>query len=164
MEKYKKELIELVPYIIVLIVIIIVKHFLFAPIVVNGDSMYPTLHNRDIMILDKISLKTSKINRFDIVVVKIPGERLIKRVVGLPGEKIEYKDNKFYVNGKEVKDKYNKISQSDFSITLEKEEYFVLGDNRGNSVDSRILGPIHKSGITGKATYTIFPFNRLGKK
>lgn len=164
MEKYKKELIELVPYIIVLIVIIIVKHFLFAPIVVNGDSMYPTLHNRDIMILDKISLKTSKINRFDIVVVKIPGERLIKRVVGLPGEKIEYKDNKFYVNGKEVKDKYNKISQSDFSITLGKEEYFVLGDNRGNSVDSRILGPIHKSGITGKATYTIFPFNRLGKK
>ena len=164
MEKYKKEIIELVPYIIVLIVIIIVKHFLFAPIVVNGDSMYPTLHNRDIMILDKISLKTSKINRFDIVVVKIPGERLIKRIIGLPGEKIEYKDNKFYVNGKEVKDKYNNIKQSDFSITLGKEEYFVLGDNRGNSVDSRILGPIHKSGITGKTSITVFPFNRLGKK
>ena len=162
MEKYKKEFFELLPYISVLIIVILVKQFLFAPIIVNGDSMYPTLHNKDIMILNK--LNKNSINRFDIVVVKIPGDRLIKRVIGLPGETVEYKDNILYIKDKKIKDKYNNIEMEDFEIKLGKEEYYVLGDNRSVSIDSRILGPIHKSGITGKTSVTIFPFNRLGKK
>lgn len=165
MERVKKEVISFLPYVGIIILVLLFKHFLYTPIVVHGESMMPTLHDKDIMILDKISPRISGYKRFDIVVVKIPGETLIKRIVGLPGEKIEYKDGKLYINDKVVKDKYNNDNTEDFfSITLDKNQYFVLGDNRGNSVDSRIVGPINKNKILGRAKLTLFPFNRIGIK
>ena len=165
-ENIIKVLKDLLPYIIIIIIVLLVKHFIFTNVMVHGDSMYPTLHNKDLMILDKISLKTTKIKRFDIVVIDAMNEKIIKRVIGLPGETVEYKNNKLYINGKIIKDKYNINNATlDFdSVVLREDEYFVLGDNRAVSIDSRRLGPIPKKDILGKARMVIFPFTRFGIK
>ena len=160
----KKFLKEYVPYVIVIILVILFKKYYYSPIKVNGDSMYSTLKNKDIMILDIVKYRHSKIKRFDIVVVDIKSEYIIKRVIGLPGEKVEYKDNKLYINGKLVKDKYGQGDTKDFYFTVPKGHYFVLGDNRGNSLDSRYFGAFKKNKILGRTNFTIFPFNRFGKK
>ena len=91
-------------------------------------------------------------------------EPLIKRIIGLPGESIEYKDNELYVNGKKVKDKFGTYETEDFYYNVPKGEYFVLGDNRTNSMDSRVFGSFKKKQIRGKTKLTIFPFSRFGNK
>ena len=122
------------------------------------------------MILDKISYRFKDIKRFDIVVVDDKEELIIKRIIGLPGENIEYKDNKLYVNGKMVKENFSHKETYDYSIEeldateVPEDSYFVLGDNRLNSKDSRIIGFIPKDQILGKTSLTIFPFNRFGNK
>lgn len=157
-------------YVILLIAIILLKIFVVSFIVVNGTSMMDTLKNKDIMVLNKISYRFNEIKRFDIVVIKEKDEYIIKRIIGLPGEKIEYKDNKLYVNGKYIKEEFTHKKTDDFSIEelgtskVNEGEYFVLGDNRGNSVDSRMIGFIPKKNILGKTSLTIFPFNRIGTK
>ncbi len=150
---------EFVPYLIMIAVVILIRTYLFAPIRVNGDSMKPTLIDQEIMILNKISA----INRFDIVVIKEDTSYLIKRVIGLPNDKITYQNNKLIINGKVVEDSHlGKHIIEDFSISLEKNEYFVLGDNRSNSYDSRIFGPVLKKDILGTTSLVLFPFNRIG--
>ena len=157
-------------YVVIIIVVILIKIFIVAPIRVNGTSMIDTLEDKDIMILDKISYRFKEIKRFDIVVVDDKEELIIKRVIGLPGEYIEYKDNKLYVNGKYVKENFNRKEMEDYSIEelvktkVPEDTYFVLGDNRSNSKDSRIIGFIPKKQILGKTSLTIFPFDRFGNK
>ena len=85
---------EYLPYIIVIIIVLLIKAFIVTPIRVNGPSMLDTLEDKDIMILDEVSFKFKGLKRFDIVVVNYKNEKIIKRVVGLPGETVEYKDNK----------------------------------------------------------------------
>lgn len=160
----KEEIKSLIPYVIILIVVILIKNYVATTIYVNGQSMYPTLHNKDIMIMDKVFYKIDDLKRFDIVVVQNGPSKIIKRIIGLPGETVEYYNNKLYINGEEVEDKYNKIMQEDFIVTLEGKQYFVMGDNRGDSLDSRIIGPVREENILGKATITIFPFTRIGSK
>ena len=126
--------------------------------------MNPTLNDKDIMILDEISYRFSEIERFNIVVVKEENEYLIKRIIGLPGEKIEYKDNKLYIDGKYVKEDFKHMETMDFSTTLGEDEYFIMGDNRTNSTDSRIFGPISRDEIIGKTSLTILPISRFGNK
>ena len=155
---------EFVPYIVAIILVIVLKKYLYTPIKVNGESMMKTLYDGDIMILDIIGYKKDGLKRFDIVVVDEGNELIIKRVIGLPGESVEYKNNKLYINGRVVKDKYPSNKTDDFSIEVPKGEYFVLGDNRGNSMDSRVFGTFSKSDILGKTNLIIFPFNRLGIK
>lgn len=150
-------------YIIILIVVILVKSFVVSTVRVNGNSMYPTLHNKDLMILNKIKYNLKNVERFDIVVVRYEDHYIIKRVIALPGEVIEYKDNVLYINDRKVQDKYNSIEQDDFSLELGNDEYFVMGDNRGDSLDSRIIGPIDKDDIMGNSEFIIFPFSRFGK-
>ena len=173
-KKTKKELFkEIVPYIIILIIVLLVKTYLIAPIQVNGSSMMTTLHNNDIMILNKIHYRFNDIKRFDIVVVKYNNKYIIKRVIGLPGESIEYKDNKLYINGKYYKEEFldNNTKTKDFNLeeVIGKNEipeghYFVMGDNREDSLDSRIVGTFTKKQIKGKTKLTILPFNRIGNK
>ncbi len=158
------------PYLTVLFLVVFIKAFIISPIRVNGPSMKETLQNQDIMLLDKISYRFHDIKRFDIVVIHLDEEDIIKRVVGLPGEKIEYRDEKLYINGKYVKEDFYHEETDDFDLSefgskkIPKDSYFVLGDNRVESLDSRTLGFIEKRRIKGHATFTILPFSRWGKK
>lgn len=169
----KKFLKENYIYLIIIVLVILIKIFVVTPVRVNGSSMLPTLEDGDIMILNKLG--RNNIKRFDIVVIRDDDddEDIIKRVIGLPGERIEYKDNNLYVNGKKVAEKFTKNKDpklDSYSIdsleseTVPKDYYFVVGDNRPNSKDSRMLGFIHKDKIKGKASFTIFPFSRFGSK
>ena len=154
-------------YALVIGIALLIKFFVFSPIKVNGSSMEPNLKDGDIMILNEIEYRLGGVERFDIVVINTDGEKIIKRIIGLPGEQIEYHDNKLYVNGEEVVENFNHGETKDFSLsdinleTIPSDHYFVVGDNRGNSKDSRIIGAIHKSKIVGKANLIIFPFDRI---
>ena len=155
---------ELLPYFIIILVVIFIKVFIVSPIRVNGESMDSTLHDGDIMLLDEVSYRFSDIQRFDIVVIHREDEYLIKRVIGLPGEKIKYVDGKLYVNGKYVKEDFEHKKTNDFSAIIDEENYFVMGDNRTNSTDSRSFGTVSRDRILGKTSLTIFPFSRFGNK
>ncbi len=161
---------ELLGYLVLLAVILVVKTYVISPIRVNGISMVPTLEDKDYMILDKISYKFSKMKRFDIVVIKYDGEYLIKRLIGFPGEHIEYKNNKLYVNGTMIEENFTKEVINDYNITelgsktIPKDHYFVIGDNRPVSKDSRIIGFVSKKDIIGKSSLTLLPFSRFGIK
>lgn len=162
MGKITKWLKENIVFLIILTAIIITRIFFFSPIRVNGTSMYPTLQDKEFMILNKISLKQG-INRFDIVVVQENNKYIIKRVIGLPGESVMYSDNKLYINGKVIEDNYSKTTTNDFdNVILGENEYFVLGDNRIVSKDSRVIGPVNIKNIKGKTNLIIFPFNKIG--
>jgi len=160
---YKDSLRELIPYALVIIVVVLIRTFIATPIKVNGTSMMTTLEHGDTMILNKIGMKFDDIKRFQIVVIKTDDSYLIKRVIGLPGETVEYKDEKLYINGKEIKDPYYKDNTLDFDkVKIPKEHYYVMGDNRSNSIDSRILGTIPKKDIMGTTKLVIFPFSNFG--
>lgn len=161
-EKYK----EILSYIIIIIIVLLIKHYIITPIKVNGNSMNNTLKDKDIMILDKISYRFQEIKRFDIVVVKKGNDYLIKRVIGLPGETVEYKNNKLYINGKNIDEKFIHEKTNDFIMEekIPDDCYFVVGDNRPVSNDSRYIGVINKKDILGKTSLVIFPFSRIGVK
>lgn len=160
----KDKIKEIIPYLIILVVVILLKQYVFTTVKVNGSSMYPTLHDKDVMVLDKLSYRFKTIERFDIVVVDIETTKLIKRVIGLPNETIEYKDNVLYINGKIVEDKYRNDDMEDFTYDLGSDEYFVVGDNRNDSIDSRVLGSVGRHQIMGKTKITLFPVTRFGFK
>ena len=107
---------EISVYVIIILIIILLKMYVISPIRVNGTSMDPTLENGDIMILNKIGYRITKIKRFDIVVIKYKDELLIKRVIGLPGEKIKYVNNTLYVNGKKLDEEFDKTYTYNFSL------------------------------------------------
>ena len=179
----KKEMFkELVPYIIIIVFVVLIRTFIMTPVDVSGESMYPTLHNKDIMLLYKLRLKTVGIKRFDIIVIDTDEGKLIKRVIALPGEKIQYKieDNgssrvaHLLINGEEIEEKfitdtarintckYDNTDICEEEITVPEGEYYVMGDNRGVSKDSRMIGTISKKDIKGITSFVILPFNRFG--
>ena len=168
MEKFKnfiknEKVKTIMSYIILILAVVLIRTFLFTPIKVNGTSMTPTLNHKDTMILNKMGMKINDIKRFQIVVIKTSDSYLIKRVIGLPGETIEYKNEKLYINGKKIKDPYYKNNTLDFDkVKIGKNEYFVMGDNRANSIDSRIIGNIPEKDILGTTKLIIFPFNNIG--
>ncbi|AVQ99027.1 signal peptidase I [Oceanobacillus sp. M65] len=153
----------------------IVRTFLFAPIVVDGPSMLPTLHDRDQMIVNKIGYRFGDPERFEIVVFHASDQKdFIKRVIGLPGEHIAVRDNVLYVNDQPVEQPFlteynNDILTNDFELeelpgeykTIPEDQVLVLGDNRGNSTDSRILGMISMDQIVGKTSVRYWPFDRI---
>ena len=162
-------------FIVAFIIVGGVYFFLGRPFTVSGASMYPTLHNGDRMVLSKVG----DIHRFDVVILKAPDENVeyIKRVIGMPGDTVEMKSGVLYINGKKVDQPFintealakQTVFIDDFtleSLTGESKvpegKYFVLGDNRGVSKDSRMIGFIDRSAIEGKAVFTIWPFNRIG--
>ncbi|MCI9110913.1 MAG: signal peptidase I [Bacilli bacterium] len=157
---------ELLPYIIIVLAVVLLRTFIITPIQVDGSSMYPTLEDRELLILKKYD---KSFDRFDIVVFDCNGSRLIKRVVGLPGERIEYRDNKLYIDGKVINEDFDKNSKTeDFILDdigvdiIPKGYYFVMGDNRDNSTDSRIIGLVSEKDIKGSTNLSIFPFDKIG--
>lgn len=162
-------------FIVAFIIVGGVYFFLGRPFTVSGASMYPTLHNGDRMVLSKVG----DIHRFDVVILKAPDENVeyIKRVIGMPGDTVAMRSGVLYINGKKVDQPFintealakQTVFMDDFtleSLTGESKvpegKYFVLGDNRGVSKDSRMIGFIDRSAIEGKAVFTIWPFGRIG--
>lgn len=147
--------------IICLIIAKLITSFVFLSVMVDGNSMATTLKNGDKGITDGLFYKMTGIDRFDIVILEEENfeEKLVKRVVGLPGETVKYDKGVLYINGKVVEETFiteevakQTIGQYGNDVlewTLEDDEYVVLGDNRGNSTDSRYFGPIKKSQVKG---------------
>jgi signal peptidase I len=166
--KKKNILKELLSYVIIIILVIAIRTFLVTPVQVHQESMNPTLYPGYIMLLNKIGYTLNGVGRFDLVVINYENEHIIKRVIGLPGEKIEYKEYKLLVNDKEVKEYFLETTTADFTLdsigysVIPDNKYFVLGDNRNNSTDSRIIGLIDKSDILGKTSFILYPFNKFG--
>ena len=132
--------------------------------------MYPTFYDNDILILNKLKYRFSDIERGDVVALRFEDTNyLIKRVIGLPGEVIEFKDNQLYVNGEIVEEDYleDDVVTEDFQLSqigyekIPEGMYFVLGDNREHSSDSRELGLVTERDILGETSIRIFPFNRI---
>jgi len=158
----KKILKEWYPYIIILLIVFLVRTFIITPVRVDGDSMKKTLYDGDILLLYKLG----SINRNDIIVLNesYDDEVIIKRVIGLPGETVEIKHNKIYVNDEEYEDEFAFGETTDYSkIELGEDEYFILGDNRIISKDSRTFGSIKEKEIMGKIVYRLFPFSKIGE-
>ncbi len=152
---------EIIPYIVIVLVVVLIRTFIITPVRVDGDSMKNTLKNGDILLLYKLG----SINRLDIIVLdeEKDNEKIIKRVIGLPGETVAIKKGKIYVNDKVIDDEYAYGETSDYDkVTLEDDEYFILGDNRLISKDSRYFGPIKENEIKGKIVFRLFPFTKIG--
>ena len=155
---------ELLPYLAIVIVVVLIRTFIVTPVQVSGSSMQPTLEGGEIMFL----WKTKDIKRYDIVVANLikDGKKvdvLIKRVYGLPGEKIQIENDKIYINDHVIEDKYGKGSNgSNITYTLKENEYFIMGDNRDVSYDSRFIGPFNIKDIEGTTNFILFPFTKFG--
>lgn len=152
-------------YVYIVIAVILIRTFLVTPAIVSGPSMNETLTDGQLVVVNKLIYRVSDIKRFDIVVIdsEVAKEMLIKRVIGLPNEKIEYKDNQLYINGELVNVNFKHLETADFEYTTKEGEYFVMGDNRPISKDSRSIGPVKEKEITGRVKYRLYPFSKFGK-
>ena len=160
---------ELLPYVLILGGVILIRTFIVTPVIVSGDSMKPNLHNGDLLLERKIGYNSTNIKRSDIVVIKEGEEEIIKRIIGLPGEHISYKNNKLYVNDKVLEENFDFRKTNDFNLeeicscnNIPEGKYLVLGDNRPISKDSRMIGLIDEKDILGKAVYRIWPISKFG--
>lgn len=156
-------------YVIGVAIVLLIANFISKPVVVRGSSMNPTLNNFDICISNRLSIVLGgTIDRFDIVVAQTEEGEIVKRVVGIPGDVISYQGGVLTVNGTTVVEDYiiddpsKHHSDMDFrEIRLGADEYFLMGDNRTGSTDSRYFGPFHRSDIISKDMLILFPFNRI---
>ena len=159
-----KEIIQQI--IIALVLFFILIKFVLIPCEVDGTSMYPTLHEGDFG-YSFIITRTMGIKRFDIVVIKLEDDKdklLVKRVVGMPGEKMEYRDNKLYINGEYVEETFlgEGVHTSDFETVLGDDEYFCMGDNRSVSRDSRYYGSFKGNQIVSSHLFILKPLENMG--
>ena len=168
---------ELVKVVVISLVIIIpVRYFLIQPFYVKGASMEPNFYDHEYLIIDEISYRFHNPARGDIIVFrypKDPQEFFIKRVIGLPGEKVELKDGQVFIYNQEFKDgvaldeKYLPADLKTFantgteSVTLGANEFYVMGDNRNESKDSRSFGPVDRSFLIGRVAFRGWPLNRI---
>ena len=174
MNKILKEVLSTSLYILgVLVVTWLVIHFIGQRTQVQGESMEPTLHNKDNLIVDKITYRFQDPKRFDIIVFPFKYKEntyYIKRIIGMPGETVSIdEEGNIYINGEILEEGYGKEVILDPGnayepVTLKEDEYFVLGDNRNNSSDSRsaAVGLIHRKDIVGRAWLRIWPFSDFG--
>ena len=156
--------------VISLIIIIGIRSFVMQPFFVNGQSMEPNFHDGDYLIVNEIGYRLDDPKRGDVVIFHYPNDPrqfFIKRIIGLPGEKIEIKNNKITVYNKEHSDGFtldevylpeSAVISKDYSQELKNDEYYVLGDNRVASSDSRVWGVLEKHHIVGKAWVRAWPF------
>lgn len=148
-----------------ILIVLLINAYLFQFILVSGSSMAETLHSGDVLLVSKLEYVLGEPARFDIVICKYPKrrDRFVKRVVGLPGERISVLDGVLYVNGKAYAEEYiqHRPNYTIQDYMVPDGHYFVLGDNRSNSNDSHSIGPIARGAIVGKARAVLFPFRHM---
>lgn len=171
------ELLDLLKiFVVCFVVVYLLTHFIAKPIRVEGSSMYPTLKDGEIGITNVFAVKFGEVSRFNVVIIynEERGEHWVKRVIGLPGDRVESKDDVLYING-EVVDQFfldqsyiaefqkDGLFTSDFGpVTLKENEYWLMGDNRPFSDDSRNNGPFTREELVGKDALILFPFDEMG--
>lgn len=175
------ELLDLVRIVLVCFVcVFICVNFLFKPVRVEGISMYPTLQDQEYGFSNVFSALRNDFGRFDVVVVNgetTNSDNWVKRIIGMPNETIEYKDDVLYIDGKKTeepfldedyinsqkKSKSNNLFTDNFGpIVLGDDEYFLMGDNRPYSHDSRAVGAFDKNDIVSKSVLVLYPFDKIG--
>lgn len=173
-DKWKERFLNIIWIVAIFLAAILIVEFVGQRTKVDGRSMEPTLQDGDQLIVDKISYRFRDPERFDIIIFPYHGDGskktyYIKRIIGLPGETVQIVDGKIYINGEVLEENYGKevmeeSGRASQPIVLGDDEYFVLGDNRNNSKDSRVesVGNIKRSDIIGRAWVRIFPLNTFG--
>ena len=157
---------DIIKYTVIIILVLLIMTYVVSLQQVVGKSMEPKYKNADMLVLNKLNYKISNPKRFDIVVMTYADSKyLVKRIIGMPGERIEYINNALYVNGREIEEKFLKDTKTDnFKLyeTIPKNYYLVLGDNREDSLDSRDerVGLVHKKDLVGKVLFRIWPIIR----
>lgn len=160
--------------VILFIVVLLFRNFVMGQVQVGGQSMEPTLQNQDILLIEKRTYNKDNPKRYDVVVLNTEGnsmwgQQYVKRIIGLPGETVQIKEGKVWIDGKELKEPFDFEEIEDGGMAKEemklgKDEYFLLGDNRNNSKDSRHLeiGVVNREQIKGKVWIRVYPFQRIG--
>ncbi len=173
-KKYVYSIIELIA---VIIITTCIFKFVVIPVRIDGVSMENTLHDQSIALINAIGVKAENVKRFDVVVLYSEqlNEKIIKRVIGMPGDHIEFKNDVLYVNNQKMEQDFldpdfvenSKITYNvqqftdDFSVDVGEGEYFVMGDNRLRSTDSRELGSFTIKDILGLKGVVIYPFDAV---
>ncbi|MAZ40796.1 signal peptidase I [bacterium] len=156
-------------FLITVSIALVIRIFIAQPFVVNGESMVPTFENGDYLIVDELSYHLREPVRGEVVVFRFPqnpSKFFIKRIVGLPGETLEIKNNSVFITRNDVRVELNEnflepYSTRDRIITLDEGEYFVMGDNREQSSDSRTWGPVTKDLLIGRAFFRFLPITQI---
>ncbi|TDL31298.1 signal peptidase I [Jeotgalibacillus sp. S-D1] len=167
----KKELISWLKSILIALVIVgVCRHYLITPVTVKGESMIPTFEDDNRVIISKLT----DIEAFDLIVFQSPisADKHIKRVIGLPGDEIKIKDDILSINGKIYKEPYLKQNKEnslfnqpitgDFELEVPEGSFFVMGDNRLKSMDSRSYGVISTASVIGEVKMRIYPIASIG--
>jgi len=158
-----------------LAIILPVRYYLIQPFYVKGASMEPSFHDHEYLIVDELSYRFNPPIRGQVIVFRYPRnpqEYFIKRIIGLPGEQVQIKDGQVHIYNQEHPEGFILVedylpedlltyNQDESQITVSDGEYFVLGDNRNASQDSRSFGPVDKSFITGKILFRGWPLNKI---
>ncbi len=154
-----------------LVIALLIRSFLVQLYVVDGESMFPTLHHMDRLLVNKIVYRLRQPQPGEIIVLEDPANprrQLIKRVIAVGGETVEIRNRVTFLNGKPLVENFTNPVSVHFSdvqpYTVPEGYIYVMGDNRGGSLDSRILGPIELSKVEGKAFFMFWPLDRFGKK
>jgi len=157
---------------IAIIIVIPIRLFIAQPFIVNGNSMVPTFENGDYLIVDEITYLFSEPERGTVVIFRYPNDPskfFIKRIVGLPGETVKIDGSKVFIKNKEFPDGEQLYepyvvypAENNLEIKLKNDEYFVMGDNRAQSSDSRIWGPLPKRFLVGRALLRLLPLQKIG--
>lgn len=150
-----------------LLIVVPVRYFLFQPFVVSGNSMHPNFTGGDYLFVDEISYRLREPKRGEVVVFRAPpnpSTRYIKRIIGLPGETIKIREGEVEIIGEEVLDESDYLTSENYTfshdIQLRDDEYFVLGDNRPFSADSRNWGPLPEENLVGRSIFRAWPISR----
>ncbi len=172
-QSFKQSLWEFVKFIVIAAVIVVpIRLWVAQPFIVSGSSMVPTFENGEYLVIDEFSYHFRQPARGEVIIFRYPQDHskfFIKRIAGLPGERLEIKNSKIYVYNTEFPEGFTldesylskNLAMADTSITLGNTEYYVLGDNRTMSSDSRYWGPLSNDLVIGRAWLRLWPFDKI---